>query len=668
MGRENKNRSDCHKPHNDSSEILENFGHWLLSVARSNNEPQKQQLIWSLLPMIESLKPYLPNNAVSKQSHPSENAPTLLMVKIALRLAKIDLSMKAKVAILKDDDCTNFGTIMGESLWQSRSSIKTTLPTLENPQSLIHYAAALPRFLWSFFHSFISVIQQKKHAVAERKRESRGAQSVSLDPTPISRIIIFMVSMLLGIAFRGWKIWLPHVLGSLCRRPRLVSKLHRILRSAHVISYVWDHEVRAEKERMELADPATRLEIGDYVYNLAVIDNIDLQEKTFAYGNIYDIARRTSHATLRMVFQFKLPPDLQASHSVFFAEKSDQVTVGPSTVTEHLNEHYDHIFSKLLLEKAHDFDLSDIHLNVIENIHLGCRFPAPKVVILKPGAAPNSNENVHRACDMFLDDIGNIGINTIDIACDEAIFRRLKNYQNQRLNVKQVLGQWHTSKDMCKALITAFSGYGIFNMAAQLGVKYMENLEKGTDYRATCNVLELIWAAVGIAIHRYLKETGKTIDEIANGPNNIRKVWLNYYRWAGYWKAHKIGIRRGNFDLQVACLAAFAPLFPATGRFRYAESVAIFLGNLHTDPEFRKRLLQVPSVNLTEDGHYLGYDEALETYGVHFVKQMTTGKLGDQRNLERQIQGSQGEMERLSTLDEFIDDKTVCMSHHAIKD
>ena len=87
-----------------------------------------------------------------------------------------------------------------------------------------------------------------------------------------------------------------------------------------------------------------------------------------------------------------------------------------------------------------------------------------------------------------------------------------------------------------------------------------------------------------------------------------------------YGLAHKIGIRRGNFDLQIACLASFAPLFPITGKFRYA-------GKLHQDPEFCKRLFQVPSINLTREGHYLGYDEALETYGVYFIKQIILGNL-----------------------------------------
>jgi len=39
-----------------------------------------------------------------------------------------------------------------------------------------------------------------------------------------------------------------------------------------------------------------RLLIGDNIWNLRVVDNIDFMEKTFGYGNIYDISRKTMHA------------------------------------------------------------------------------------------------------------------------------------------------------------------------------------------------------------------------------------------------------------------------------------------------------------------------------------------------------------------------------------
>ena len=102
---------------------------------------------------------------------------------------------------------------------------------------------------------------------------------------------------------------------------------------------------------------------------------------------------------------------------------------------------------------------------------------------------------------MYLQDLGQ---NVIDLACDEAIFRRTKTYNDRNLTCRFILGQWHTSEAMAGALITAFSGYGFYNIATALGVRFLEALEKNVDYRATSCVLELIWVAVGISINQYV--------------------------------------------------------------------------------------------------------------------------------------------------------------------
>jgi len=78
-------------------------------------------------------------------------------------------------------------------------------------------------------------------------------------------------------------------------------------------------------------------------------------------------------------------------------------------------------------------------------------------------------------------------------------------------------------------LIIIFSGYRIFNLAASLGVHYLDKLEKVVDYSATCRVLELIWVAVGIAINKYLCEKNKIIEDIENDNNNVLKVWYYYF-------------------------------------------------------------------------------------------------------------------------------------------
>jgi hypothetical protein len=169
-------------------------------------------------------------------------------------------------------------------------------------------------------------------------------------------------------------------------------------------------------------------------------------------------------------------------------------------------------------------------------------------------------------------------------------------------------------------------------------------------------VLELIHAAVGIAIHLHLNNN-IPLNEVAiyNGNNSILKVWFLYYRLAGYWKAHRAGIRSGNVDMQLKNLAAFAPLFPATGKNIYALSVVTFLESVSRHPQQRELLKHVASVNITRENHYLAFDEALEQYGVKFVKQNLTSSLSDPVILKQRITAIQDERERMMMLfNEFV--------------
>ena len=154
---------------------------------------------------------------------------------------------------------------------------------------------------------------------------------------------------------------------------------------------------------------------------------------------------------------------------------------------------------------------------------MGSRINPPNVVILEPGPAPDSNTAVFKSIDMYLNDLEQ---DVIDLACDAAIFARTKSYKNKDLACRFILGQWHISKAMCSALITAFSGYGLYSMAAKLGVRFLDKLEQNVDYRATCKVLELIHSAVGIAIRLHLNDKNIPLDTetIFRGNNNILKV------------------------------------------------------------------------------------------------------------------------------------------------
>jgi hypothetical protein len=102
-------------------------------------------------------------------------------------------------------------------------------------------------------------------------------------------------------------------MASLSGKPQLLPTLQGILRTVNIIRHSRKHEHRLAIKRMEAAKPEEKLIRGGNYWNLAVIviDNIDFKAKTFTYGNIYEVTRKTSHATLRMIFQFKLPIPLE---------------------------------------------------------------------------------------------------------------------------------------------------------------------------------------------------------------------------------------------------------------------------------------------------------------------------------------------------------------------
>lgn len=206
-------------------------------------------------------------------------------------------------------------------------------------------------------------------------------------------------------------------------------------------------------------------------------------------------------------------------------------------------------------------------------------------------------------------------------------------------------------------------------MAKVLGVKYLDKLEKVVDYRSTFRVIELIWSAVGIAICRYKKENNMNDDEIFGSGNNILKAWYMFYKWGGLLKLHKMGIRMGNLELQLKSLQTFAPLFPITGKDRYGASVTRFLKCVSQDPELQKRLRAAPSINLTQINHFMAYDEAIEVFGVKFVKQNIPGHVRDSEYLEELIKSVQTERERMLMLyDEFVNDNTASRNPRTVND
>jgi hypothetical protein len=110
--------------------------------------------------------------------------------------------------------------------------------------------------------------------------------------------------------------------------------------------------------------------------------------------------------------------------------------------------------------------------------------------------------------------------------------------------------------------------------------------------------------------------------------------------------------------MQIENLKAFTPFFAAAGHNNYSQSVTFFLNYLNQDRSLRILLSKISSVNITRPGHYFASDEAMERFGIMYIKQNIGKILKTDEELKLQIASVQAERERLSMLlDEYVDEK-----------
>ncbi|RHZ66091.1 hypothetical protein Glove_309g4 [Diversispora epigaea] len=274
-----------------------------------------------------------------------------------------------------------------------------------------------------------------------------------------------------------------------------------------------------------------RLIKGNNIWKLAVIDNIDFKEKSFKFGNIYDITHNSSHATLRLAFQAHLPFEIEtgpepvieltAETPLFGMNKCTDETLMlfQQTIEELLD--FKKINNELIFKK--DFDAETIKHIILSKLNPGCLGPSPDVIILEPGANPNSDEEILHVAEMYKEDFTLENHSFLDIVADQAIHSRLIKCQEKWPKIRPLLGQWHTSKDFCSVLLVLFSSYGLLSLASRLGVRFLDKFEMAVDYRSTARVLDLIWAAVEkrtrIANQPLINSTESVQKEVAENSN-----------------------------------------------------------------------------------------------------------------------------------------------------
>ncbi|CAB4377908.1 unnamed protein product [Rhizophagus irregularis] len=136
-------------------------------------------------------------------------------------------------------------------------------------------------------------------------------------------------------------------------------------------------------------------------------------------------------------------------------------------------------------------------------------------------------------------------------------------------------------------------------------------------------------------------------------------------------------MRIGNHNLQRDALAAASPLFPSAGKSNYAVAIAQHLSTLTKYPKLNEILQHVGAFripkNIDDDGSEnqkpvcLRFDEALETFGVHFIKQNISGNIIDEMKLKANIKAAQSERERVDLLlSEYLENTSISQSERAI--
>ncbi|RHZ85387.1 hypothetical protein Glove_66g75 [Diversispora epigaea] len=393
--------SSCAEKGYHKEDIKKNFQlliQWLLNIAKDKNSEYQKNILATILPQII---PFF-NSNTSQHNSCNYNIPSYFVLKTIMKINQIPINFQERE--LDEEEYKEIGQKMGQELWKSSKYLKKNKNILQNPKNLNSYINTLSKPLVIFFESMLTLILKNKITESNRKQYSNNKPSKKVNLQKVNTLLSLLISSLVNFAFPYSNLWLPSVLASLCRRPKLLSSLYDLLTKWSIIGRTTRHERRLEKTRMENADPTKCLLNGTNIFNLAVIDNIDFKEKSFQFGNIYDVTQGTSHATLRMVFQFTLPEIINKKPEPLHGLDENTQLFGMSQVINDNIYKFNKIFENLLafrhnekeeLKYNKDFDLTIVDSEILKQINFGCKLPPPNVIILEPSRSPNDDNEIH---------------------------------------------------------------------------------------------------------------------------------------------------------------------------------------------------------------------------------------------------------------------------------
>ncbi|GBB89768.1 hypothetical protein RclHR1_16570003 [Rhizophagus clarus] len=170
---------------------------------------------------------------------------------------------------------------------------------------------------------------------------------------------------------------------------------------------------------------------------------VDFKEKSFTFSNIYDSTRTTTHATLRVMFQFELPISIELINDEIISLEKQTYLFGPNQFANKTLIGFQLLISQLLncrkkennlIEYSCGFDSDTVNTKIIEQINIRVQCLPPHIVIFEAGGNPNSDEDIFATCEKYIEDLELIEKQPVEIYYDKAIFRQVLKLHQKKSN------------------------------------------------------------------------------------------------------------------------------------------------------------------------------------------------------------------------------------------
>ncbi|PKB93092.1 hypothetical protein RhiirA5_442372, partial [Rhizophagus irregularis] len=194
---------------NDTKEALEAIRYWILDVTTSEKLIWQEKILAALVPVLSIVsqeKTIVQNNKIE--------IPFLFMILIILTLAKFNYNSSNKLNSknLTPKHFFEFGEALANSIILAKNKLKIHKKTLESPISIEEYRTIFPSCLVQFYDGLLKTLYKAKKEIIDQQKKHREQQLKPINYEKITKQVTFFASIILNIAFKGWKIWLPRTM------------------------------------------------------------------------------------------------------------------------------------------------------------------------------------------------------------------------------------------------------------------------------------------------------------------------------------------------------------------------------------------------------------------------------------------------------------------------